>query len=178
MQVEDTFIEGVKTITQFRADDHRGSFVKTFHASSLRENGIDFELKESFYSVSVKNVIRGMHFHHPPFDHDKIVFCTEGSIMDVALDLRKNSSMYGKAVCAELSFENNKALYLPKGFAHGFLTLSERATTFYLVSGEYNKTADDGVLYDSFGFDWDTIDPILSDRDRSFVSLSSFKSPF
>ena len=94
-QILDTAIEGVKLIQQFRADDDRGSFVKSFHRSSFSEAGIEFELAESFYSTSKKNVIRGMHFHNPPFDHAKIVFCTQGSILDVALDLRQASSTYG-----------------------------------------------------------------------------------
>lgn len=178
MQVEATQIESVKCIRQFRANDERGSFVKTFHHSALLQEGIDFTLRESFYSVSHQDVIRGMHFHHPPFEHDKIVFCTQGSILDVALDLRKGSSTYGKAASCELSFENNQALFIPKGFAHGFLTLSETATTFYLVSGEYEKNADDGIRYDSFGFDWGIVNPILSERDKMFTSLKDFTSPF
>lgn len=178
MNIENTRIEAVKLIHQFRADDQRGSFVKTFHHSSLQTDGIDFELRESFYSISAKDVIRGMHFHHPPYDHDKIVFCTDGAILDVALDLRKNSGTYGQSVSARLSFENNNALFIPKGFAHGFLTLHEKATTFYLVSGEYNKDSDDGVRYDSFGFDWNLVKPMLSERDLSFLPLGEFHSPF
>ena len=178
MNIEESKIKEVKIIHQFRADDARGSFVKTFHHTSLKQNGIDFELKESFYSISTQDVIRGMHFHHPPFDHDKIVFCVDGSILDLALDLRKNSPTYGQSVSTELSFDNHKALYIPKGFAHGFLTLSKSATTFYFVSGEYNKDADDGVRYDSFDFDWGIKTPIMSDRDLSFHTLKDFKSPF
>ena len=178
MKIEATRIEAVKLIHQFRADDERGSFIKTFHHKSLREQGIEFELRESFYSVSVQNVIRGMHFHHPPFDHDKIVFCTQGQILDVALDLRKTSPTYGQCVAARLSFESHQALFIPKGFAHGFLTLSETATTFYLVSGEYNQQADDGIRYDSFGLDWNVAQPILSKRDLDFTTLQNFNSPF
>ncbi len=178
MHIEQSRIEDVKIITQFRADDHRGSFVKTFHHTSLLNGGIDFHLSESFYSVSQQGVIRGMHFHHPPYDHDKIVFCTQGRILDVAVDLRRQSSTYGQAVSCELSFDNHKALFIPKGFAHGFLTLSDMATTFYFVSGEYQAAADDGIRYDSFGFDWGMPNPILSERDLGFVSLPSFQSPF
>ncbi len=178
MKIENTNIDAVKIIHQFRADDERGSFVKTFHHSSLKEYGIDFELKESFYSVSTLGVIRGMHFHHPPYEHDKIVFCTEGAILDVALDLRKNSDTYGQYVATELSFVNHKAMYIPKGFAHGFSTLNKTATTFYLVSGEYSKEADDGIRFDSIGIDWNVENPILSERDLAFPQLIDFKSPF
>lgn len=178
LQVKDMVIKEVKVISQFHAADQRGDFVKTFHQSALAALGIDFELKESFYSHSIKNVIRGMHFHAPPYEHDKIVFCTHGAILDIALDLRKHSETYGQYVSQELSADNHKALYIPKGFAHGFLSLTDLSTAFYLVSGEYNAQADGGVRYDSFGFDWGVEAPILSERDLSFVTLTQFNSPF
>lgn len=179
MQIAETQIPEVKLIHQFRHDDERGSFVKPFHASDFKDAGIDFELKESFYSTSVQNVIRGMHFHAPPYDHTKIVFCTAGSILDVALDLRKESTSYGKFVTAELSQSNHQALCIPKGFAHGFLSLSKESTAFYFVSGEYNQAADGGVRFDSFGFEWPLAGhAILSPRDKAFPALEDFESPF
>ncbi len=178
MIVENTNIPEVKVIQQFKAKDLRGEFVKPFHYTDLRAAGIDFVMKESFYSVSKKNVIRGMHFHAPPFEHEKIVFCTQGTIIDIALDLRKNSATYGHYVSQELSRENGRALFIPKGFAHGFKCLTDDATTFYFISGEYNAYADGGVMYDSFGFDWNISDPVMSERDKQFVSLQDFISPF
>ena len=178
LDVRNTAIQDVKTIHQFRSDDYRGSFVKTFHATALQEQGITFVLKESFYSVSVNHVIRGMHFHHPPYDHAKIIYCTHGKILDVALDLRKQSDTYGQFTTCELSFDNHTAMYIPSGFAHGFLTLSTEACTCYLVSGEYNSGADDGIRFDSFGLDWQNEFPILSERDLSFTTLEHFQSPF
>ncbi len=171
MKVSDTQIAEVKLIEQFRHDDARGAFVKTFHATDFKKGGIDFNMQESFYSTSVQNVIRGMHFHTGEMAHDKIIFCTAGHILDVALDIRKGSATYGQYVSAELSFENNNALYIPKGFAHGFCTLSASATTFYLVSGVYSAAHDAGVRYDSFGMVWPTVTPILSDRDLGFDAL-------
>lgn len=176
--IEETKIPEVKLIQQFKAGDQRGEFIKTFHKKDYVAAGIDFTLRESFYSVSAKNVIRGMHFHHPPFAHQKLVFCTHGCILDVALDLRTHSPTYGQSVSAELSQHNSKALWIPEGFAHGFLTLSDTATTFYLVSGEYQSTADDGVHFNSFGFDWPVKQPILSARDLGFKPLNEFISPF
>ncbi|MBP6624362.1 MAG: dTDP-4-dehydrorhamnose 3,5-epimerase [Chitinophagaceae bacterium] len=174
----ETNIAAVKLIQQFRAEDHRGVFIKTFHQDSFQQAGINFHMKESFYSISKKNVVRGMHFHHPPYDHDKIVFCTEGKILDIALDLRKNEATYGQWIEQELSADNNQALFIPKGFAHGFLTLSEHATAFYFVSGEYQASADDGIRFDSFGMNWKGVDPIVSARDLSFKSFTEFDSPF
>jgi dTDP-4-dehydrorhamnose 3,5-epimerase len=178
MQITETNIEGIKLIHQFKAKDERGLFVKTFHHDVFTKSGIDFQLKESFYSQSHQGVIRGMHFHHPPFSHDKIVFCTDGEIIDVALDLRKQSKTYGQCFAQKLSSDNHLAMLIPKGFAHGFLTLSKNATTFYFVSGEYHQSADDGILFTSFGFDWQIEHPILSNRDLTFQTLANFHSPF
>ncbi len=179
MNIITTAIPPVLILEQFRAEDHRGVFIKTFHDTDYKQAGIDFTLKESFYSVSHRHVLRGMHFHAPPYEHAKIVFCTQGAILDVALDLRQGSPTYGQALACELSHENHKALFIPKGFAHGFLTLSEQATTFYFVDGEYHAASDGGVRYDSFGFDWPFAEtPIISVRDTQFAPLSQFQSPF
>jgi dTDP-4-dehydrorhamnose 3,5-epimerase len=176
MTINASTIDAVKIITQFRHNDLRGAFVKTFHQTTFAEAGIEFTLKESFFSISHRHVLRGMHFHHAPHDHAKIVFCTQGSILDVALDIRKNSDTFGQFVAAELSAENNKALYIPKGFAHGFLTLSESATTQYFVDGEYSPAHDDGILYNSFGMDWGVHDVTINERDKGFISLDNFKN--
>lgn len=178
LNIEHTNIPEVKIINLFKASDLRGEFVKPYHAGDLKVLGIDFMMKESFYSISKKNVIRGMHFHAPPYEHEKIVFCTQGAILDVALDLRKGAATYGQYVSLELSQENGKALLIPKGFAHGFLSLTDNATTFYFISGEYNAAADGGVMYDSFGFDWQVANPIMSERDKQFVRLQDFQTPF
>jgi dTDP-4-dehydrorhamnose 3,5-epimerase len=175
MIIKDTNIAEVKLIEQFRHNDNRGAFVKTFHKTDFANTGINFELKESFYSTSAQHVLRGMHFHHSPEAHAKIVFCTAGSIQDVALDIRIDSPNFGQYVTAILSFENNNALYIPKGFAHGFLTLSETATTFYLVDGEYNQASDDGILYNSFGMKWDSDEVTTNDRDLGFTSLGEYR---
>lgn len=178
LEIFSSQIPEVKCIKQFRADDARGSFVKPFHDTFFKENGIDFQLKESFYSVSKKNTIRGLHFHIPPFAHDKIVFVSNGTIQDIALDLRKYSGTYGKYVSEILSFENNQALFIPKGFAHGFATLSEFATVFYFVSGEYHAQSDQGIHYNSAGIDWIITKANVSERDDAFSSFSQFNSPF
>jgi dTDP-4-dehydrorhamnose 3,5-epimerase/CDP-3, 6-dideoxy-D-glycero-D-glycero-4-hexulose-5-epimerase len=174
MQIKETNIKDVKLIDQFRHDDARGSFVKTFHKKDFETAGLDFDLRESFYSVSHKNILRGMHFHTAPYTHDKIVFCTHGAIIDVALDIRPNSPTVGQFVTAELSFDNNNALFIPAGFAHGFLTKSDDATTYYLVSGEYNALHDAGIKYDSFGMNWGSTEIITNERDSNFLTLNEF----
>lgn len=158
--------------------DARGSFVKTFHETTLKEAGIDFTLWESYFSLSKKDVIRGMHFQTPPHQHAKIVFCPQGAILDVIVDLRKGSPTYGQYYAQELSGANHKAYYIPEGFAHGFKALTDDAMTYYLVSSEYSQQHDTGILYNSFGMDWGMDAPVLSARDLSFGTLGEFESPF
>lgn len=171
-------MESVQILNSKHFTDHRGAFVKTFHATELLELGITFEMKESYYSISKKNVIRGMHFQLPPHQHAKIVFCPYGAILDVAIDLRKDSPHYGTCFSTELSAENHKAFYIPEGFAHGFKSLTEGAITQYFVSSVYHANADTGIAYNSIDFDWGITNALLSERDQSFVKFENFKSPF
>jgi dTDP-4-dehydrorhamnose 3,5-epimerase len=173
MIISETEIAEVKLIAFVKHEDVRGAFVKSFHESTLQEAGINFVLKESFYSVSHKNVLRGMHFHVAPFEHSKIVFCATGAILDVAVDIRKNSPTFGKYVSQELTAQNNRALYIPAGFAHGFMSLADDTTTFYFVDGQYNQNADAGIMYNSFGFKWPAEDPIINNRDANFPTLQN-----
>jgi len=177
MKTEDV-LNGAKLITLPSSQDARGIFVKTFHDSDFKKAGIEFTLRESYFSFSKKDVIRGMHFQSPPHQHSKIVFCPQGAILDVLVDLRKSSPTFGKYFAHELSEENHKACFIPEGFAHGFKSLTDDALTCYLVSSEYNKEYDTGLHYTSIGFDWGVNEPILSARDLSFGSLEGFDSPF
>jgi dTDP-4-dehydrorhamnose 3,5-epimerase len=171
-------LSGAFTITLPAFADNRGSFTKVFHEGIFRDQQIQFDLKESYCSVSRKDVIRGMHFQLPPHQHAKIVFCPHGALLDVLVDLRKSSSSYGAWCSVELSEANHKAVYIPEGFAHGFKALTENAITYYLVSSVYDAAHDTGILYNSFGMDWECPSPEMSERDRSFPCLKDFESPF
>jgi len=171
-------LEGAMLITLPHSKDERGFFTKSFHETSLKNAGIDFTLRESYFSLSKKDVIRGMHFQTPPHQHSKIVFCPQGAILDVIIDLRRDSATYGHYYAQELSAENHLAYYIPEGFAHGFKSLSDDAITYYLVSSEYSQANDTGVLYNSFGFDWQVERPVISARDLSFSPIKDFDSPF
>ncbi len=160
------------------SEDARGSFVKSYSETLLKKAGVDFTLRESYFSFSKKDVVRGMHFQLPPYQHSKVVFCPVGAILDVIVDLRKDSPTYLKHFADELSAENKRAVYIPEGFAHGFKALTDDALTYYLVSSEYNKDADTGIRYDTIGFDWGVAEPVISARDLSFVSMNEFDSPF
>lgn len=171
-------LEGAYLITLPEFWDDRGVFVKPFHNNTFQQYGIDFKLRESYYSFSKKDVIRGMHFQLPPHHHSKLVYCPQGAILDVIVDLRKDSATYGQYYAQELSAANHLAYYIPEGFAHGFKALTDDAMTYYLVSSEYNKDADTGILYSSFGYEWSIENPIISARDLSFKRLDEFESPF
>ena len=180
MKIERTEIEGVYIIDNFNAADDRGLFVKTFNSNSFKENNLDFKIRESYYSVSKKDVIRGMHFQLPPHGHEKLVYVPKGSILDVVVDLRKKSKTYKKFISVTLSDKNKKSIFIPKGLAHGFKSLEDNTITVYNVATEYNNEMDSGVKYDSFGFDWEVDKPILSLRDCSFNLLKDFNqiNPF
>ena len=178
MEFIEQSISGLYLIKPYHTTDDRGSFVKAFNADAFKEKGLETDIKESYFSDSVKGVVRGMHFQIPPHDHAKIVFCTEGEILDVVLDLRSASPTYKQCVNFNLSSENRQMVYIPRGMAHGFTALSEKATVFYFVTSVYNKTADLGVRWDSFGFNWPVTDPIISERDTCFPTLSEFTTPF
>jgi len=159
-------------------DDDRGRFVKVFHQDEFLRLGLETNFKEEYYSHSRKGVIRGMHFQLPPSDHVKLVYCVQGDVQDVVLDLRKGSPTYGLADTIKLTAEQGNYLYIPKGLAHGFCTTSAVATLVYKVSTVYDLQHDSGVLWDSFGVEWPTLEPVISSRDTSFKSLSEFTSPF
>lgn len=158
--------------------DARGRFVKVFHRQAFAAAGLNTEYPEEFYSVSHRGVIRGLHFQSPPMDHVKLVYCVAGEVQDAVLDLRQGSPTYGCHALIELSAQVGNMVYIPKGLAHGFCTLSETATLVYKVSSAYSPEHDCGVLWNSAGIPWSVTDPILSDRDRAHPPFRAFVSPF
>ncbi len=178
MHVSDTPIAGLKTIDFIEHEDLRGSFCKSFHTEILSDHGIDFTIKESFYSYSHKAVIRGMHFQYPPSDQAKIIFVPHGKIYDVAIDLRKDSPTYGQHFGTELSSANTLSLYIPRGFAHGFQALEENSLTYYLLDNVYDVENDSGIRYDSAGISWPLPEGKISSRDLDFETLAEFDTPF
>ncbi len=179
MNFVETAILGVYIIEPNVFNDERGLFTKTFHKETFEKYNLECDFKESFYSFSTKGVIRGMHFQLPPHDHAKLIYVTNGKIIDVAVDIRKKSPSYSRFISVELSKENCKMLYVPRGCAHGFAAISEDdACVVYLQTTMYNPESDTGILYNSFGMDWGIEDPIISKRDLSFIPLKGFDSPF
>lgn len=171
MIIRPTNLDHVFEIENKQFHDHRGMFVKTFHYGEFRKNGLEAVFKESFYSISKKNVIRGMHFQLPPHDHAKLVYVVAGEILDVVVDIREESATYGKWFSTKLSESSAKSLYIGKGFAHGFLTLSDSAIVSYMTTTIHSPAHDTGIRWDSFGFDWVVVDPVVSERDSGLPKL-------
>jgi dTDP-4-dehydrorhamnose 3,5-epimerase len=178
MIAEPTELDGVVRLQPAVFNDDRGSFVKTFHRDQFRELGLEFEAREQFFSTSHCDVIRGMHFQVPPADHAKLVFCLQGMVVDVVLDLRKASRTFRKFTACELSEANRSCLFIPRGCAHGFISITEPSLVMYQTSTVHDPSRDAGVRWDSFGFAWPGVTPILSARDRAFPTLADFVSPF
>jgi len=158
--------------------DARGRFVKVFNEQAFAALGLQTDFAEEYYSVSYKNVIRGMHLQWPPMDHVKMVYCVEGDVLNVVVDLRVGSPTYGQHAIFELSGAQANSIYIPKGMAHGFCARSEQATMVYKVSATYSPVHDAGILWDSLGIQWPTTDVIMSARDQGFPVLEQFESPF
>ena len=178
MEFIPTELPGLCLIRPRLFQDARGSFVKTYHRDAFRKAGLDFAPREEFFSTSAKNVLRGMHFQLPPAAHAKLVYCLAGGVLDVVLDLRKNSPTFGRFQARELNVANREMFFIPVGFAHGFLALTENATMVYQTDTVYSPAHDAGVRWDSFGFDWPVKNPVLSERDKNFCALAEFPSPF
>jgi len=158
--------------------DQRGLFVKTFQTSAFERRGLECDFKETFYTESGENVLRGMHFQVPPADHAKLVYCISGAIYDMALDLRVGSPTYGQHEAYDLSAQVNGAVYLPRGIAHGFFVRSAPSVVVYHVTSEHSPAHDTGIRWDSFGASWQLSAPVVSLRDEGLIPFEQFKSPF
>lgn len=177
MKVLPTELDGVFVLKPNVFEDARGSFVKTFHQDLFESCGMRFSPKEEFFSVSRKDVLRGMHFQRPPAAHAKLVYCPAGKVLDVVLDLR-SGAQHGRCISRELSAANREMLFIPAGCAHGFLALEDDSMMIYQTSTVHSPAHDAGVLWNSFGFEWPAKNPILSERDQKFPALRDFTSPF
>ena len=169
---------GLYIVKNIISTDDRGKFIKRYNKEEFERNGIFFNLEEQYFSVSKKDVIRGMHFQAPPYDHSKLVYVINGSIVDVVVDLRKNSPTYGKCFEQVLTSKENTSLFISSGFAHGFKALEDDTLMMYNVSSKYNKDSDMGIKWNSIDYDWGIKNPIISKRDSEFLSFQDFNSPF
>lgn len=155
--------------------DERGFFFETFKRPDFREAGIDFMPTQENHSKSAKGVLRGLHYQTNPFAQAKLVRVVRGKIFDVAVDIRSNSRTFAKWTGAELSEQNRLMLYVPKGFAHGFISLEDDTEVVYLVDNDYSKSSEHGVIWNDsqIQIQWPISSPILSEKDSKWPSLEN-----
>lgn len=182
IEVKKTDIEGVLIIEPKVFGDARGYFLESFNAKEFTEKtGMNINFVQDNESMSSYGVMRGLHFQRPPFTQSKLVRCVKGAVLDVAVDIRKGSPTYGQHVAVELTEDNHRQFFVPRGFAHGFAVLSETAVFQYKCDNFYAPQADGGVsiLDDSLGIDWRIKDKtILSEKDTKHPLFKDFHSPF
>ena len=178
MKVINTRLDQCFVIEPTIYEDHRGYFVETFnHKQFLAQTGMDINFVQDNESYSTYGVLRGIHFQHGAYAQAKLVRVTEGEVLDVAVDLRKNTSTFGQYFTIKLSDKNKKQLFIPRGFGHGFVVLSKYARFLYKCDNYYNKTAECGILYNDrdLGIDWNIPDQDLkiSEKDLQWPNLKT-----
>lgn len=183
MEVIKTEIEGVFIIEPKVFGDSRGYFFESFNTREFKEKtGLDVTFVQDNESLSHYGVLRGLHFQRPPFAQSKLVRCVKGAVLDVAVDIRGGSPTYGQHAAVELTEDNHRQFFIPKGFAHGFAVLSETAVFQYKCDEFYHPEADGGlsILDKSLGIDWriPSDKAILSEKDTRHPLLKDFDSPF
>ena len=157
--------------------DSRGYFMESYNKQTLLKSGIDINFVQDNQSRSAKGVLRGLHFQRNPHAQTKLVRVLSGSVLDVVVDLRKKEPTFGQHFSVELTAENKKQVLVPKGFAHGFIVLSNTAEVFYKCDEFYNPDADGGIHYTSVEMDWGT-DLIISDKDKNLPHVREAKFDF
>lgn len=176
-----TDIEGLIVVETKKFSDERGYFFESFHHQKFTEFiGKEIKFVQENESMSSMNVIRGLHFQKPPFAQGKLVRVAFGRVLDVVVDIRSNSSTYGKSYEIELSQENGKQLWIPEGFAHGFVSLENNSLLNYKCTNYYNQPSEDAIAWNSINLEinWGVDNPIVSDKDQIAKDFCNFASPF
>ena len=182
MNIEQTAIKDLVIINPVVFEDSRGYFFEAYNQAKFEHNGITYQFIQDNQSFSKRGVIRGLHLQDKPFAQAKLVRVLQGEILDVAVDLRKESPTYGQHVSVVLSAENKKQLMVPHGFAHGFSVLSETASVLYKVDQVYHKDSERGIRYDdpALGIDWklSSEEILVSDKDLILPNFENCNSQF
>ena len=181
MEIIKTPIDGLYVIEPKVFTDERGAFFESFNLKLFQATIYSkAQFVQDNISTSKKNVIRGLHFQAPPFAQGKLVSVVQGKVLDVAVDLRKKSSTYGKHFSVELSFENKKMLWIPEGFAHGFAALENDTIFSYKCTNYYNKESEGSLIYNDpiLNINWGINQEIISEKDKLAQPFSTFVSPF
>ena len=178
MKFNKTNIEGLLVLEPTVHKDDRGHFLELFNAKLFRDHGIDVEFVQDNLSLSKKGVIRGMHFQEAPYEQGKLVSVASGKVLDVVVDMRRDSTTFRKTYSIELSEEKNNMLWIPPGFAHGFEALTEDVVFVYKVTEYYNQSSEKGIRFNDpeLKINWTTADPIVSKKDMTLPSLKEYLS--
>lgn len=180
MEKIETSIPGLFLLEPKVFGDDRGYFLESWNRQVFEKLGLDIQFDQDNQSLSQKGVLRGLHFQEPPHAQGKLVRVINGSVLDVAVDLRKDSPTYGKHEAMILSGENKRMFWVPKGFAHGFLCLEDQTLFSYKCQGLYNPAAEKCMAWNDpdLGIDWGIKDPVLSTKDQQGLAFNQYKSPF
>lgn len=181
MEIVKTEIQDLLIIKPQVFEDERGYFFESYNKDKFAAHGVDVQFVQDNESRSMKDVLRGLHFQKPPFAQGKLVRVMRGSVLDVAVDLRKKSPTYGKWASIVLSDKNKWMYWIPAGFAHGFLTLEDNTVFFYKCTNVYNKQSEGSIRWNDpdLGINWGNIEnPVLSDKDKISPLFRDFESPF
>lgn len=185
MKVIKTDIEDILIVEPDVHGDHRGYFVETYNKKRYDENGIKADFVQDNMSFSAqKGTLRGLHFQNPPYAQAKLVSVSKGAVIDVAVDIRKGSPTFLKFVAVELSEENHRQLFIPRGFAHAFVTMTENVEFRYKCDNLYNKDSEGGIRYDdpTIAIPWEDIlkgiEPILSEKDKNGKGINEMDNQF
>ena len=180
MEIITTPLDGLLIIKPDVFEDERGYFFESYNHDKFLKEGLDLKFLQDNESKSKKGVLRGLHFQAPPFAQGKLVRVMRGSVLDVAVDIRKNSSTYGKWESILLSGQNKWMYWIPPGFAHGFVTLEDETIFFYKCTNGYNKASEGSVRWNDpqLNIDWGIADPVISDKDKVAPGFGEFNSPF
>ena len=179
--VEERELEGIIIFETEIFRDDRGYFMEFYNEKRFNHNVLEnFSFKQDNISCSKKNVLRGLHFQAPPFDQGKLIQVLKGKVMDVVVDIRKGSKTFGKHLKVELSSKNHKQLWVPPGFAHGFLTLENDTLFSYKCSGYYSKEHEMDLLWndETLNIDWGIENPVISEKDKKATKFVDLISPF
>ncbi len=180
MEIEKTNIEGLLLLKPRVLGDQRGYFFESYRTELFLSLGINARFVQDNESLSGKGVLRGLHFQNPPHAQGKLVRVVTGAVLDVAVDIRKGSPTYGRHVAFELNDRNKHMVWIPEGFAHGFLTLSEGTIFQYKCTNYYNKDSEGSIRWNDpdLAIDWQYADPVVSEKDRAAPHFNQLKTKF
>ena len=180
MEFKTTNIEGLVIINPRVFSDDRGYFYESYNKTVFKKNGLDLEFVQDNQSLSQNGVLRGLHFQAPPFEQGKLVRVIQGSVLDIAVDIRPDSPTYGQHHSVLLSGENNTQFWIPPGFAHGFITLKDDTIFSYKCTGPYSKESEGALFWNDpqLNINWGNKNPLVSSKDQEAQLFKHFTSPF